>query len=126
MTPETPSTRYATRYYNEEVSYSGATVYKVGKIGDATKETYLGIEKYSWHYDYDYFVNDAYPFFMCGGFLNFDTFAGVFCSHHSNGDNDSGSFRVVLCARLMSQFGLWVCKSFTIFSILLINSCLDF
>ena len=102
LTPETPSSRYATRYYNKTgTSYIGTTIYQVGKTGDSTKETYLGTGYYSWYSDYAHFTYAGYPFFERGGYYNGDMSAGVFCSNSAHGYGYSTiSFRAVLCVRL--------------------------
>ena len=100
LTPETPSSRYATRYYNETGTHNGTTIYSVGKIGDATKETYLGTGNYSWYNVYAYFAYASYPFFGRGSSCIGDTTAGIFYSGDTNGGiHNNDSLRVVLCAR---------------------------
>ena len=101
LTPETPSSRYATRYYNETGNNSGSIIYQVGKIGDATKETYLGTGTRSWYNDSAVFVRASYPFFLRGGVYSGRSGAGVFYFVDTRGYNYSSySFRAVLCVRL--------------------------
>ncbi len=101
LTPETPSSRYATRYYNETGNSSGSSIYEVGKTGDATKETYLGTGICSWYDDYAYFAYASTPFFARGGYYRLGMNAGMFYSVGMYGSSDRYySFRTVLCARL--------------------------
>ena len=101
LTSRTPSSRYATRYYNETGTATGTAIYQVGKIGDATKETYLGTGNYSWYNDHAGFAYDSLPFFQRGGNFSYGTTTGVFHSNVTLGDSSSNSFRVVLCARFI-------------------------
>ncbi len=99
LTPETPSTKYATRYYNTTGSRDGIVIYQVGKIGDATKETYLGTGDSGWFSDYARFVNASYPLFGRGGAYQNYMRSGVFYAAGDNGQKTtSDGFRVVLCA----------------------------
>ena len=98
LTPETPSSRYATRYYNETGTYNGTAIYGVGKTGDSTKETYLGIGTRSWYDDYGHFAYIEGPFFERGGDYTYGIGDGLFCSGYTYGSIYVGnSFRTVLC-----------------------------
>ena len=93
------STKYATKYSNNTTTNYGTKIYEVGKIGDATKETYSGSGVYSWspNADYTYFANSINPFFLRGGFFSNGSYAGVFCSNYYVGvDSYNLSFRTVL------------------------------
>ncbi len=91
------STPYATAYTNGTSTNSGVLLYKLGKVGDATKEVYDGSGRAGWLRDSSGFVYSDYPFFMRGGNFNNTIYAGVFCSTCLNGKSDNTySFRVVL------------------------------
>ena len=45
------STKYATKYENNTEYYNCATVYNVGKTGDATKEVFNKVSSYAWFHD---------------------------------------------------------------------------
>lgn len=100
------STEYATAYHNGTSSYSGnSTLYKVGKIGDATKEVNKGgaysptnTHQYlSWFGDTPFVAYSDFPFFDRGGSCIGSTGAGVYSSGYNSGNGgDSSGFRVVL------------------------------
>ncbi len=98
LTPETQSTRYATRYYNKTGTYNGIVIYQVGKTGDSTKEIYLGTGDCSWYDDYAHFAMSTFPFFVRSGGYDNSTNAGVFFSNYTGGYNATHvGFRTVLC-----------------------------
>lgn len=98
LKPETPSSRYATRYYNATTTELGTTIYQVGKTGDATKEIYYGAGDFGWNSDYLSFLSIYNPFFIRSGGYRSGSNAGVFFSGRSYGDGkiDFG-YRTVLC-----------------------------
>ena len=101
------STKYVTVYENGTSSNSGnAIIYKVGKVGDATKEVNKGgaysgtstTRYYNWFSDYPYVANSSYPFFIRGGYYTYGSDAGVFYSSSTNGYSyNSYGFRAALC-----------------------------
>lgn len=92
------STKYATAYSNGSTTYYGTEIYVVGKIGEATKETYVGSGGRSWFSDYAWFAWSEFPFFVRGGYCAIGTADGVFSSWRSTGDYGvSVGFRVTLC-----------------------------
>ena len=95
------STKYVTAYHNTNSSSICGTAdqYKIGKVGDATKEVTKGNDSYGGHWfnDYSYLPGTIYPFFRRGGLYFDDIRAGIFCSINYYSDSvGSGSFRVVL------------------------------
>ena len=97
LRPETPSTRYATKYYNTTGSKSGVAIYQIGKVGDAKKEIYLGTGA-GWFNDEMLFAYAGQPFFLYGGLTLSGSRAGVFASVDTLGCLGDGiSFRTVLC-----------------------------
>ena len=61
------SNKYSTRYINSSSISVGNVFYQAGKIGDATKEVYLGgTSTFNWFSDYGYMVDSRYPFFNRG------------------------------------------------------------
>ncbi len=93
-----PSTEYATKYSNSSTTTSsGSKIYEVGKIGDATKEVYIGGDQYNWFSDYSQFLYAGSPFFLRGGDYVNGSIAGSFYSNHYYGSSSNGlGFRVVL------------------------------
>ena len=72
-------------------AYNGTEVKTAYKYGDATTETK------SWHSDGAYFVSSNYPYFLRGGFYNFDSDAnGVFYFNWNFSDGTYGSFHLAL------------------------------
>ena len=91
------STKYATKYSNNSTTNSGTLLYTVGKTGDSTKEVYTGSGTANWFSSYSYFLYSSYPFFIRGGGYVNGSYAGVFYSSNTYGnDVSSYSFRVVL------------------------------
>lgn len=91
------STKYATKYSNNSTTNLGTLLYTVGKTGDSTKEVYVGSGDRNWFSDYSYFLCSSDPFFGRGGFFSNGSYAGVFGSCNTLGDDYSVySFRVVL------------------------------
>ena len=76
------STPYATAYSNGTSTNSGIKLYKIGKVGDATKEVYNGSGANGWLGEYSFFVYSHLPFFLRGGRYNYTWYAGVFCSYY--------------------------------------------
>lgn len=94
-----PSTEYATKYSNSTTASSGTKIYDVGKIGDATKEVYVGDRSYEyfWFNDFPSFLNAKNPFLRRGGRWLDGSNAGSFGSDYGWGDSrDYIGFRVVL------------------------------
>jgi hypothetical protein len=86
------STKYITAYSNGTDDYYGTKIYEVGKVGDATKEVYAGDTL--WFLDTESFASSELPFFVRGGYYNFNSYAGVFASNARwNGE----ALRTVLC-----------------------------
>ena len=91
------STKYTTAYSNGTSTYNGTKIYEVGKVGDATKETYLGSGDYGWFSDYAIFACSSGPFFSRGGYYFGSTSTGVFYSNsHSGNSYSSVGFRAAL------------------------------
>ncbi len=105
LTTDSESTKYATKYYNETDLDSGNKItYKVGKVGDATKEVNTGgrADKNdtksfnNWFSDYPYFVYSTSPFFGRGGTYTNGDGAGIFYMDHVMGTSHNISFRASL------------------------------
>ncbi len=97
LSSDKTSTPYATAYSNGTGTKSGVLIYKVGKVGDATKEVYNGSGANNWLGVYSNFVSSDTPFFQRGGFYGNGSNAGVFYSYgNGGGAYNYGSFRVVL------------------------------
>ena len=98
------SSKYITVYNQGTNTDDGEKIYKVGKIGDGTKETYNTSRSgnYSWYPngDYTYTFNSNYPFFTRGGYYHNGMNAGIFFSNYNEGSNGDSSFRTVLCIEL--------------------------
>ena len=91
------SNEYITAYSNGTDTYSGTLLYNVGKVGNATKEVYIGNDNYNWFSDSSNFARLSKPFFRRGGYFGGASDAGVFSSDSFSGVHIAGgSFRVVL------------------------------
>ena len=91
------STKYATAYENGTDVTNGEKVYEVGKIGDATKETYTGIGEIAWNNDGFKIPYQAGPFFLRGLDCNGNVESGIFASSFSNGaSNYYFGIRIIL------------------------------
>ena len=95
------STKYATKYINYDRESFGNAIYKVGKIGDATKEVFVKSDIYKgegWFCDYSIFATqNSFPFYRRGGICTYEAKAGVFCLNNGSGTGSSSdSFRAAL------------------------------
>lgn len=98
------STKYATTYYNNTGDRVGTTLYKVGKIGDATKEVLGTTTSTAWFGDLPEFLNDTINFWTRGG-RQYSTASeiktsGIFASvcADTQGKNPFDTYRVVLAS----------------------------
>ena len=91
------STEYATAYENATEYYYGKTlVTRVSKTGDGIREMYSS-NGISWNVDCTISVYSHWCFLQRGGFNDYGSYAGVFCSHGDIGWKHYGiSFRAVL------------------------------
>ena len=99
------STKYATAYYNSSSSDSGTTVdnYRIGKVGDATKEVSTGGvsgNKNHWFSCMSLFPDTNNPFFLRGNLYSSYTSGSIFSLHHGDGLKyiRDYAYRVVLVA----------------------------
>ena len=101
FTATNQSNKYSTRYINSSSISVGNVFYQAGKIGDATKEVYLGgTSTFNWFSDYGYMVDSRYPFFNRGGYYDDKNYGGIFDSNGDTGANsDNKSFRIVLAVQ---------------------------
>ncbi len=105
LTSNVPSTRYATKYYNTTATKNGSVIYTTGKIGDATKETYLGTSL-NWNDDNAGIANAIWSWFRRGGNSGMGLSCGVFCCWDAGGNRyNEGGFRSVLCVRITLIYG---------------------
>ena len=95
--PTNYSTKYATKYNNNTKEYLYAKKYEVGKIGDATKEVYIGTGTRNWFSDYHGFASSEYPFIFRGTYYKGSERAGIFAGNNIDGNiNNTLSYRIVL------------------------------
>ena len=98
LTVDSSSTKYATKYNNSSYDRTGDVIYTVGKVGDATKETYIGSGSTNWFLDESSIAFLYNPFLSRGYYYGGGASAGVFYSWCNTGGGDSyNSFRCVLC-----------------------------
>ena len=84
------STKYVTIYENGTSTYVGHDIFKIGKIGDATKEISSrndGNEGYycRWFGDQSFFFNQNSPYVARGGYNAGSTGSGIFCCNNCTG-----------------------------------------
>ena len=94
-----PSLKYYDRYSYGETS-SDADAYKLGKLGDATKEILMAVSASGgWYSDYSQFPCSTGPWFSRGGRASLGSDAGVFTFFRGSGNAlSSGGSRVALVA----------------------------
>ena len=94
------STKYATEYINgESNNYNNILVYRIGKVGDATKEILAG-SKRNWFNDSFGCIYSDYPFIIRGGYYDHGSASGIFYCSSLNGGGGTyskfSSFRITL------------------------------
>ena len=101
------STKYATKYDNKTGGFGGnSIIYRVEKIGDATKEVNTGgsyslnlgnKENSNWFSDFIRLTRSNSPFAMRGSYYGKDSIKGIFCTSANEGFGSQDiSFRTVL------------------------------
>ena len=88
--------------YYDSYEYEGITysIYRRGKLGDATKETLKNVGGYAgeWYSDYAFFPYFDEPWFTRGGDYNYESYAGVFAFNSLNGGVYANiSSRAIMC-----------------------------
>ena len=92
------STKYVTAYSNGTEDKSGSsTLFEIGKVGDATKETRTTVEGINWFSDNSVFIIPNAPIFGRGGGAGEGIYDGIFYSDSTYGQSLAGvSFRLAL------------------------------